>query len=116
MNLFEAHKQATGLTIEEGIARAIEGGWKLPIGKDYKVVWEEKFGFLIDSFLLDPNYWKCLGNSMGWGKIVEKSKSKYSKECFDCCKIVGLPDPDIKDNPCGQHHWLQFIQLLAKEI
>jgi hypothetical protein len=79
---------------QEGVEKAIEGGYKLYDHKDVKVFYDPLFDEIttveiathkiaekIDSnqALLDPDFWKCLGVSLGWSKESGKLDIKYNE-------------------------------------
>ena len=63
------------MNIKQTIEKAIEGGMiskhKLTSANKYWVTFEDFNGYIynisIETFLLDPKFWKCLGKGMGWG-------------------------------------------------
>lgn len=81
------------MTIQQTIQKAIEGGWKpKQIKFKSKTITETtahafrmSFG---DSFLLDPQFWQCLGKAMGWREFV----------CTECGGLYELVD-GCKNNP-----------------
>ena len=64
MQIHEAFKKTTGIEIEEGIKKAIEGG--------YKNAYNPKFHhYEISTFLLDSSFWIALGKSLEWTTRTE---------------------------------------------
>ena len=117
----KAFKSSVGMSVEEGVKKAIEGGYNgfsqerfssggrttwigisTPEGK--KIV--ERYP---EVFLLDPIFWIALSKAEGWADEV----------CSECGE-------DLKDEPCYKHlkdgyrvqsgwlyQWLKFINTLA---
>jgi len=57
------------MTIPDAIEKAIEGGYTP--AKLMGEIYNEHNQPTVDSYFLDPDFWKCLGKAMGWegGKI-----------------------------------------------
>lgn len=79
------------MTIQEAIAKAIEGGYKgghiWNVKGDFYVLRNENGNgyehLSIYEMLLDSHFWQCLGKSMGWKdgeKIVSFGRGNYIKE------------------------------------
>lgn len=77
------------MTIEEAVFKAISQGWRKEMIEEgnYKKAGEleqwEEYGTVIDhmdSFLLDPEFWKALGKSMGW--------KDSDHECVGCTEWI----------------------------
>ena len=50
------------MTIQEAIQKAIEGGWKNEVDRDF-ALYKGQPHFA----LLDPLFWQAVGKSLGWG-------------------------------------------------
>lgn len=60
--------------MEQAIQKAIEGGYNLPKGDNYKVEFTpdgatQKWNVSTHKTLLDPLFWQCLGKSLEWGGL-----------------------------------------------
>lgn len=88
------------MTIESAIKLAIEGGFE-----PHVLNWND--AHLVkqytNAFLLDPDFWRCLGKSLGWG--VKKYKGACS--CRSCLK--GTPTKHD-----WKLHWHSFVDHLAE--
>lgn len=91
MDINKAFKKATGLTIEQGVSKAIEGGYepfKTVKTTELECSVEDKIlhcniksvngniakGFCIkqiSEILLDPKYWSALGKAEGWHNFID---------------------------------------------
>jgi len=54
--------------MEKVILRSIEGGYDVPAWA--LVGWERGGQYQWRSYLLDPEFWKCLGKAEGWGYLT----------------------------------------------
>ena len=61
------------MDLKTAISKAIEGGWKGETTPEETV---SEHGLVI---LLDPDFWRCLGKAMGWGK--EPQENGVCKHC-----------------------------------
>lgn len=91
MTIEQSFKATTGLSIQEGIEKAIEGGYEpfltvcaedvslsIVVGE---LVGEAKMGMPyrrnLSSIFLDPLFWQSLGKAMGWEVVAENG---YNEE------------------------------------
>lgn len=80
MNIKQAFKEVTGLSIEEGIQKAVEGGFQGiksfneldPILCDVHITDKDNqaASFCRYGMFLDPSYWVALGKSLGWSGTI----------------------------------------------
>lgn len=71
------------MTIEEAVSKAISQGWMKDMVRENKLTKWEIYGDEIDhmdSFLLDPEFWKALGKSIGW--------TYNDHECIGCTEWI----------------------------
>lgn len=97
----KAFKKVTGLSLSEGIRKAIEGGYSrkhgsfsLPVKlNDDFDIWE----YDINAICIDPLFWKSLGVAMGWEAETCKrcGREKKSENFGDYCYCT---DPDTTPN------------------
>ena len=110
----KAFKKSVGMSVEEGVKKAIEGGYR-----DKNFIFEFNADYNIrSSTLLDPLFWIALGKAEGWG-------SQYGdKVCVhpDCIKLVKKTgeEHDCFDESHNDFemeawlaYWLKFISTLA---
>ena len=99
MTLDQAHLKATNLSIEGGIRKAIEGGYKFTVKGEMKI-FGDKIQFVdyenendegypmvmisIEKIILDPLYWQALSKAEGWkGTTYIQMGSKFSNNVPD---------------------------------
>lgn len=88
------------MTLQQAIEKAIKAGYSRPNGSfslpmklnDEFDIWE----YDTNAILLDPEFWKALGKSMGWDKKLHKDFRLYSEVL-----------------PNWQYYWLGLIKHLA---
>ncbi len=105
MNLEKAYLAVTGLTVVEGIKKAIEGGWDNfhTFNRDEDV--PEEFAV---HFLLDTQSWKCLGEAMGWEMVDDFSGEKCIRQHGNCTNM------DCNEEWKFKQH--KFLDELQKDI
>lgn len=67
-------KSEKGMTIQQAIEKAIEGGWT----PDIPELYEKEYTLIAPDFeyiFLDPSFWVSLGKALGWDKEDEKVKA-----------------------------------------
>ena len=102
MTISQAHKKATGISIEEGVKKAmIEGGYEgyKMIGNTF--VQNNPEIQSLKEILLDPKYWSALGKVEGWDN---------KNNCGSC--NLFLPG-GVKEHLYHQH---KFIDALNEEV
>ena len=97
MDIQQAFKEVTGLSVEEGIEKAIEGGLEVYTGELHHC--NEKT-------LLNPLYWKSIGKAMGWREYAVCRTDGVDK-CYDASHRDGYRNESI-------YHWHRFIDALAE--
>ena len=113
MNIEQAFKEVTGLSIEEGIQKAVEVGWKYDCNpkphqfsktgdgtdcvyyganKEWSV-WKRKDNgssicVVHAETMLDPLFWQALGKSLGW-RLKTKRITGFWEAHTDSMEITG---------------------------
>ena len=88
------------MTIQEAIKKAIEGGYKMFGSVNKSNYWNGEDFNLLEKLFLDPEFWKCLGKAMRWGKntLCPLCEAEYGEEFVP---------------PMWQRYWHKLIEYLA---
>lgn len=92
------------MTIQEAIQKAIEGGWKNEVDRDF-ALYKGQPHFA----LLDPLFWQAVGKSLGWNDehhLFESGEVKdFPFECGICGQRFPERMPRPKEDYCVENNW-----------
>ncbi len=94
------------MKINESIEKSIEGGFRMepmPMVYDHtQPKPKEEYDWKV--ILWEPDFWKCLGKSMGWrdNVVIRHNDSIYERKM------------SLKEMPEWQHKWHKLIDHLSE--
>ncbi len=105
----KAFKKTTGLSIQEGIEKAIEGGWKRGVEASKDIFSFEIYNGGIsystdphqyidnEEMLLDPSWWKSLGKAEGWEEslVIDSVMRGWRKKQIEFVMSLQMDDTPL---------------------
>lgn len=115
MTIQQAFKAVTGLSIEDGIEKAMEGGFKNAMGGAGILSEPNLTEGNLSIYFLDPLFWQSLGKAMGWNQgdigVCSSCGSRGEAENHVKCNC-SEPLPEIIEE--WLYQWHRFIDHLAE--